>query len=326
MRLEDFIATLKQWGKPDYVLQSARELLPPYLEAAGGAADLLGFTRSYVEAHRGSEADITNLIIILYWYHTQSGNRDCAQYLITLLGTRGVIASQAERVRELYGEETAGRIFAELDFPPLGADLAAYPQAVERYLRRMRANLSEQQCQKALAGDHHGIGTGQFSEDKRRFAEHPDLEAFLRQKHQEFARTLAEHARSGAIWFEQYISQDVADYVAARQVIHTGVLEGDRVIVQKIAYDPDAWLKERDPTLKRFHACHCPFVRFAVREGRELPSLWCHCSGGFTKLPFDCLFDADLEVELLESVLTGADKCSFAIKLPEGWRQTGDSV
>lgn len=317
MELNEFIEILKQRGKPESVLQKAREVLIPYLEAAAGAVELLAFTRRYVE-HLSADAENTlDLIVILYWYHEQSNNQDCARYLITMLGTRKVIENQIRRVSELYGEEAATRIMGETLFPRLGTDLAAYPGAIIEYIRRMRACLSEQQCQKALAGDHHEVGFEPFAKDKQRFEESPDLETFLRQRHEEFVRVLREHARTGKIWFEQYITQEVADHVSEHQEIHTGVVQGDKLIVQKIAYAPDAWLKEQDPVLKRFYACHCPFVRYAIKDNAQLPALWCYCSGGFTKNLFDCLYGADLEVELLESVLDGSDRCRFAIHLPD---------
>jgi hypothetical protein len=53
-------------------------------------------------------------------------------------------------------------------------------------------------------------------------------------------------------------------------------------------------------------------------KDEHVSSLWCYCSGGFTKLFFDVLFEQDLEVELLESVLAGDASCKFAIRLPEG--------
>jgi predicted hydrocarbon binding protein len=47
------------------------------------------------------------------------------------------------------------------------------------------------------------------------------------------------------------------------------------------------------------------------------PSTWCDCSAGFEKTLFDNAFGESLEVEVLESVLDGSERCRFAIKLPE---------
>jgi len=120
----------------------------------------------------------------------------------------------------------------------------------------------------------------------------------------------------GSTGFSQ-AAQDVVDYVKEHQDIQTGIRQGDRIIVRKIPYNPDAWIKEADPLLKRFHACHCPFSRFSILTQMPVPDLWCYCSGGFTKLFFDYLYERDLEVELLESVLPGGESCRFAIRLPE---------
>jgi hypothetical protein len=84
-------------------------------------------------------------------------------------------------------------------------------------------------------------------------------------------------------------------------------------------FDPKRYLKEKNPTLKRYYACHCPLVRTALRDGKpKISPMFCYCSGGYEKLHFDVIFGEPVEVELLETPLKGDMRCRFAIKIPEG--------
>jgi hypothetical protein len=56
----------------------------------------------------------------------------------------------------------------------------------------------------------------------------------------------------------------VVNYVKEYQYIQTGIRQDDRIIVSKIPYNPDAWLKGTDPLLKRLYACNCPFARSSI--------------------------------------------------------------
>jgi multidrug efflux pump subunit AcrA (membrane-fusion protein) len=94
--------------------------------------------------------------------------------------------------------------------------------------------------------------------------------------------------------------------------------EGNTVYVSKIPYMARQFLAESDPTLKRYYACHCPWARAAIKSGEtRLNAVFCNCSGGFHKKPWEVIFGQPLEVEVLASVLAGDTRCRFAIHLPE---------
>lgn len=56
--------------------------------------------------------------------------------------------------------------------------------------------------------------------------------------------------------------------------------------------------------------CYCPLVKDGVRE---LPLIWCECSRGWLMQLFESVLGEKVEVELLESVQMGGDKCRFKI-------------
>jgi predicted hydrocarbon binding protein len=45
--------------------------------------------------------------------------------------------------------------------------------------------------------------------------------------------------------------------------------------------------------------------------------MFCQCSAGFHKKPYEIIFGQPVKAEVLESVLKGDDICRFAIYLPD---------
>jgi len=314
--LAEFTEYLRNKDKDATWTELADEFMPHYLTGFAEAVNGLEYGRSYADKYVAGSGNEIRKIVLLFWYHDLGGDKALSTYFITLLGTLDVLENQRQRMEQLLGKETGDRVFRDLHFPVLGEDLGHYPACVASYLVKMREELPLEMCQKVLAGNHHGVDVSGFAEDKKLFLAAPDLETFLKEKHIRLVAKLQEHCDSGKLWFEQHITQEVVDYVKEHQEIQTGVLEGNKLIVRKIPYNPSGWLSEKDPVTKRYYACHCPFVRASILSGEQVDSLWCYCSGGFTKLLMDYLYDQELQVELLDSALDNADTCRFAIQLP----------
>jgi len=93
---------------------------------------------------------------------------------------------------------------------------------------------------------------------------------------------------------------------------------GNIVYETKIPFLTKEALAETDPTLKRYYFCHCPWAREAVKSGATVAPVFCNCSAGFHKKPWETALGQEVQVDVLESVLQGYDRCRFAIHLPEG--------
>ncbi len=116
-----------------------------------------------------------------------------------------------------------------------------------------------------------------------------------------------------------YCRQVMASLLSAE----CGVREGSLLYITKIPYNTKQYLAESDPTLKRFYACHCPWARQAIKNGNiHLNAVFCNCSGGFSKKPWEVIFGQTLKVDLLESALKGDSRCRFAVHLPEKMEMT----
>lgn len=273
--------------------------------------------RHYTQHHIAGTADAHDRIVAIARYCKFTGNDEGLKYFLTMLGTTGVLESMEERAELILGEKEAHEIFASLEKPPLGSTYEAYPVVVETMLRSMQQRFPEKTCKKILAGNHHQIPIEKFNDDKEQYKE-LGIDGYLRYRHKSMLEEMEACMREDRIWYEQKITPDVLAFVAANQEIQAGVRKGDIVYITKIPYNPEKYLAATDPVEKRFHACHCPFVRSSIVDGSvSVSPMWCYCTGGFEKMAFDVIFGKELEVEVLETVLGGESRCRFAIKLPE---------
>jgi hypothetical protein len=98
-----------------------------------------------------------------------------------------------------------------------------------------------------------------------------------------------------------------------------GKRDGDRILITKIPKSSNLrqYMKENDPLKRRQMYCHCPRVRKAVELGIELPSNYCLCGAGYYLQIWETILEQNIRVEVLESVCSGSDRCSFAVHLPE---------
>jgi hypothetical protein len=188
----------------------------------------------------------------------------------------------------------------------------------------MQTVLPNDRCREVLAGNMHQIPETSFADMKEEFQRNPDIDALLADRHARLVQDLEDHMNQGKLWYEQEITPAVLQYVRDHPEIQSGVRHGDTIYVTKIPFDPQAYLDETDPLRRRYDACHCPLARASILAGKPAVSpLFCYCSAGYEKLPFDVIFGEPVQVEVLESVLGGSDRCRFAISIPERYRAAG---
>ena len=252
------------------------------------------------------------------------GRREDYLYLLQVLEREEIADNLKEHMAEELGAEAGDTIFRGLKLPPRGAA----PEEALAYVEHLLENLaawnnrreqafSEKKLHAALAGNAHGIPPEAFEKEKLHFEKAPSLEAYLKDSHERAVETLAEHAETGEVWFEQIITREVVEFVRPRREILGGRLEGEKIYVTKIPYRPDEWLRETDPRRKAYLACHCPMARASLGKGRTpVDSLWCACSAGFAKQKFEALFGERVETEVVSSVLRGDPMCRFSLTVP----------
>ncbi len=280
--------------------------------ASAPIGDLRVFLDALIRDGRNTRERLLDLA--RYCWHAK--RNDFYIYFTAIFGGLGVYDSIAERLESIAGKAVREEVFQDIAMPPLGSPPEAYPPITRRLMERLEQKLSAEQVRTVLTGNNHGIPVESFERHKEWFKELQSLESFLKKVHEEAVAQLEEFHRQGRIWYEQEITPEVIEYVRSNQEILSAVREGDRLYITKIPYAGKEYLREQDPVLKRYYACHCPLARQAIlMDDVDVQPDWCYCSAGFEKLKFDVVLEQPLEVEMLESALRGDPRCRFAIKI-----------
>ena len=180
----------------------------------------------------------------------------------------------------------------------------------------LEKNLEKEEVNRVLAGNNHGIPEKSLLPEKIEYENYPTLKDYLEARHERKVKELEEFYTKDKVWFEQIITQEVIDFVKSNQEILSARLEDDLLYITKIPYDAVSYLDSSEDLMKKYFACHCPFAREAIKEGRkDLSKRFCYCSAGFAKYPFEVILGQDLEVKVIETVLGEGKLCKFVIDL-----------
>ncbi len=313
---QDYQEWLRKRNMPEDRIEVYANEVAHYLEKADksdlSSMDFLKYWCSHFVAKDNNA--YFRLAGLFYWFNFNKQEAEM-MYLLNMFGTTDVMESQLSFIKKYVSEEQYQAIIGATDLLPLGTNLEEYPEMIRNYLETMQENLSLDTCKKVLAQNHHLIPVESFAKEKEYYQQSASLEEYLKGRHDRLIKDLDEHYRQDKMWYELRVTPEIIEFVKTNQEIQAGVLEGNRIIVRKIPFQCGEWLQEKDPVKKRHYACHCPFVRSSILNKQEVPSLWCYCTGGYEKVIFEYIFEKELEVESLGTVLDGEEACRFAIIL-----------
>jgi len=316
------IAYYRKRGFNDEVTESATRAVERLEHEAGiskgGLEEIpLAEVRKYMKNLVGQKISTLEGTLALARYFFLINRQDIYIYFTSLLGGLGVLENIIERAKQFVEEQKITELFDDFVMPQIGLEPTELQHFTNIFMNLLEQNLPLDTVKKILAGNNHGVSRDVFLKERELFMNSESIDAYLLDYHNRKVQELQNYCDQKKVWYEQVITQEVVDYVKQNQEIMSAVRKDDKLYLTKIPYNPARYLQEQDPNMKRYYACHCPFAREAIlEENTYISSNWCYCSGGFTKFPYEVIFDQPLNVELLQSVLKGDDVCRFAIQLP----------
>lgn len=282
--------------------------------AGGSAADQLdAFSRLLID--EGDNTPAVYRALALYGRFT--GDDALTAVILSFLDGAEALGNLYDRLGGELGPEERDRVFAGIELPPLGTSAAELPAVTEQVMDRLAAEVDPALTEAVLSGCLRDLDDAWFADARAHWLEHRDVDALLEWRRERLLETLEERRRSGRPWFVQEITAEVVEFVRAHPEVAGGVREGDVVVEVKIPHMTKQWLEAADDRERRYHYCHCPWVKESFRqEGIEIPAVFCSCSAGFHKRFWEVVLGRPLEAEIRESVLAGDDRCTIAIHLP----------
>jgi predicted hydrocarbon binding protein len=115
------------------------------------------------------------------------------------------------------------------------------------------------------------------------------------------------------------VSEDMIAEIVGRGWGSAGVKRGNTIVATKIPKSGHLieYMNETNPEIRRQYYCHCPRVREAVKDNLMISSTYCYCGAGFYQGIWEKILQRPVEVEVLESVLSGGEVCRIAVHLPD---------
>ena len=247
------------------------------------------------------------------------GNRGVYVAMVETFDGGEVLDNLYEKLGRELGEEARDEVFQGVERPPLGTPNAGKPRLTQRVLERLERTVGHERCQALLADSLRTLPDEDYLEEKKHYEEAGSLGVYLEEKGRRFLALLEKLKAEKKLFFTQEITDAVIDYVKAHPEVKQGVRKGNVLYEAKIPYMAKEHLAETDPRMKAYYYCHCPWVRESLRTGEaKVPAVFCACSAGFHKRPYEVIFGRRLRAEVVETVLQGDARCLFAIHLPEG--------
>jgi hypothetical protein len=261
---------------------------------------------------------LENFLVMLR-YAKATGNQDLFKALFEMLDGCEAMENFSIKLGEYVGEELRDIIFEGLALPPLGLSRREKARYTYRVMRRMEEIFEEGVCREVLGECLRDLPDSLYAQEKADFFNScdGDVDRFLESRHEKFIERLRHHQESGELFFGQEITDEVVEFVKRNPEIGGGIRKGDVIYETRIPFNTKAYLEETDPESKRYHYCHCPWVRESLRSpALSISATFCQCSAGFHKRTYEEIYGQKLQAEVLQSILMGDLKCRFAIHLP----------
>ncbi len=223
------------------------------------------------------------------------------------------------RVGERFGAEVQKEVFSGIGMAPYGTPTPDKPAFMQPVIGRLEKKVGSEACREFLSASLRDLPDEYYLPTREKYKKAGNMDAYLVERKKGFIAELESCLREGRPFFAQEITAEVIELVRNTPEMGGGLRKGNIIYETKIPYMARQFLAEKDPTLRRYYYCHCPWAREAIRNGKvKLVDTFCYCSAGFHKKEFEIIFDQQLKVEVLESALKGDQQCRFAIHLPEG--------
>ncbi|MFX1554023.1 MAG: hypothetical protein ACFFBV_08855 [Promethearchaeota archaeon] len=281
--------------------------------------EIINYTEYLVE----NNSDLVlNLLRALINYANFIKKYDYIVEIIDISESYNAMDNLYQRIGEQHGEKIRDEIFEKISIPPLGTHPERKPEFTKIVLRRLEDKFGEGKTIELLKPCLHGR-PGDIKKDREDFLRLNDIDEFLKLKKQELIERLQKHQKEGTLEFAQYIDDEVIEFIKSTPSISPGIREGNKIITTKMPYQTKRHIQSKDKKMKGFYSCYCPWIRGAIKNGtdQEISSYFCYCSAGYTKKYWDVIFDQSVEVEPVETPLTGGTLCKFAVQIPKEFQK-----
>ena len=273
----------------------------------------------FIGLKKSVNADMNRMIHAIQAYAKSKRNEDFVSEAGILLTNyqkycSGLMASLSRITKEMYGQEVWEEIFGNVQMPEAGWTLNETSDFTREIERKYISATSIKQYECAIKKGNPWVK--KFKESDRKELNLDDIDALIEKENAAFIELLKGYKKSSRLFFNQKITNSVIEayqsgewYVACRR--------GSKINIIKIPFLMNKYLAETDNLMKRYYACHCPWVRKSILKKQTISKSFCHCSISHDTQWLVDAFGRELDGRVVCSVLEkNSLQCVFEIDIP----------
>ena len=291
------------------------EQSPPRRLETTVTEDVPAFAASLIERALNER----NRFVGLYLYAGMIKNYSLQVGILELLDGYEILGNLHGEIGEELGEETQAAVFEGIELPVLGTTPIEWMRANAVVFPRLQEAADSETVKRILRSGLRNLPDERYLPLKERYEGFADLDEFLDDRGKRHLDNLIKQRDEGTPYFNQFIDDDVIEFVRATPEIGGGVRQGNTIIEIKIPHQSIEYLAAADTKRKQYLVCHCPLVKESIiYDDVTISPAFCDFCPSFNAKPWEVIFGQKLDYEVLESALRGDTWCKFAIHLPEG--------
>ncbi len=246
------------------------------------------------------------------------GNLDAFRVMLEIIDGHEAFANLSRRIAQELGDAVRATVFAGIEIPALGVPNLERARRMSAVIERLQSAVGRERSVRLLGQGLRDLPDAGYEAERERYTAAGGVDEYLRRKGDEFMAELQRIKSEESLYYTQPITDEVIAFVESHPEIRQGVRVGHVLHEAKIPYMTVDYLRETDPLRRAYFYCHCPWARESLRNGeKRVSATFCNCSAAFHKKPYEVIFGKPLRAEVVESVLSGAPWCRFAIYLPD---------
>ena len=112
------------------------------------------------------------------------------------------------------------------------------------------------------------------------------------------------------------LDEEQLKFIFSNDMGMAGKLEGNIITAVKIPKDFQEYFKTDDIDEKRYHYCHCPRIREAIKSNKTpIDKNYCYCGAGFYRDIWEFILQRKVKVKIIESLMLGDEMCKIGIHI-----------
>ena len=301
---------------------SGVELLDGYLDELAQPKSLETVVAEDVPAFSASliDRDLNkrNRFVGLYHYAGMIKNYSLQVGVLELFDGFEILENLHQKIGEELGEEKQAAIFEGIELPVVGTTPIEWMRVNAVVFPRLQEMADPIIVKRIVRSGLRNLSDAHYLPIKERYEGFADIDAFLEDRGKRHLDNLIKQRDEETPYFNQFITDDVIEFVQATPEIGRGIRQGNTIIEIKIPHQSIEYLAATNRATKQYHVCHCPVVKESmIHDQLTISPAFCDYCPSFNAKPWEVIFGQRLEYEVLESGLRGDVWCKFAIHLPE---------